>query len=289
MYVGPCSQCKERKLNYTDIEPMFNLCISVDGKTSRKPIPTSVLEVLPVEFVNSRIGKNSKFKDMGSQSAPHSGEEFLDSDTQSEVLLHNQQVPSSSPDFADNQTMPTRKKPPSLKQLNIARKRLRPQVIPTNADRLAESGASILSSVSLTSISSDKSPVLKDLSSETREIKEHIPEFPLWINRRRLPILRHPIQLIQHTSQPSMPQNPDTIKLSVADINTSLQADEPHRTRDLNAREENQDTTTSTIITTTVITTEQSPGTKHLYVGNLLCLLLFFFYLCSICFLCCSL
>ncbi|XP_040207220.1 seizure 6-like protein [Rana temporaria] len=238
----------------------------VDGKILKNPIPTSVLEMVPVELFSSKIGKEiSRLKHMGSQSAPHSGEELLDSETQSEVLLHKQQTPSSTPDFADNQTMPTRKKPPSLKQLNIARKRLRPQVIPTISERLVDTGSSLLSSASLSSISSDVSHVLKDLTSETREAKEHIPEFPLWINRRRHSgsIPRHPFQLAPYTAQPSTPHNQDSVKLSLGDLNTSLQADEPFRThyadRDLNAGEENQDTTTSTIITTTVITTEQSP------------------------------
>lgn len=263
---------------------MFNLCISVDGKILKNPIPTSALEMVPVELFSSKIGKEiSRLRHMGSQSAPHSGEELLDSETQSEVLLHKQQTPSSTPDFADNQTMPTRKKPPSLKQLNIARKRLRPQVIPTISERLVESGASQLSSASLSSISSDVSHVLKDLTSETREAKEQIPEFPLWINRRRHSgsIPRHPFQLAPYTAQPSTPHNQDSVKLSVGDMNTSLQADEPFRTHyadhDLNAGEENQDTTTSTIITTTVITTEQSPGIKHLYSGNRPCLLLYFY------------
>ncbi|KAM9330817.1 seizure 6-like protein [Gastrophryne carolinensis] len=233
-----------------------------DGNIKQSLIPTSSLEVLPVEFVNNRIGReNLQLKDIESQTAPHSGEEITDSETRSKVLMHKPhlQAPSSTPDYEDNQTMPTRKKPPSLKQLNIARKHLRLQVIPTVSERLVESSASILSSSSSLS-SLDKAPLLKDLSSETREIKEHIPEFPLWINRRRHggSIPGHPFHLMPYTSQPSMPQNQDSVKSSLPDINTSLQADEPFRTR-YTDNEESQDTTTSTIITTTVITTEHNP------------------------------
>ncbi|XP_075070555.1 seizure 6-like protein isoform X2 [Mixophyes fleayi] len=239
-----------------------------DGNIKQSPFPTSALELLPVELVSNRIGKEkSQLKDVGSQGVPHSGEELFDSDPEREALLHKEvfQAPSSTPDFADNQTLPTRKKPPSLKQLNIARKRLRPQVIPTVYEKLVETRASSsLSSSSSSSSLTDKAPVLKDISSEIREVKEHIPEFPLWINRRRHSgfIPQIPFQLAPYTSQPAHPRSPDSVKLSLPDINTSLQADEPFRTHytqnDLNA-EENQDTTTSTIITTTVITTEQSP------------------------------
>lgn len=235
----------------------------VDDNIKQSPIPTITLELLPVELVSNRIGKeNSHLKDTGSQSATHSGEELFDSDPEREGLLHREvsQAPSSPPDFADNQTLPTRKKPPSLKQLNIARKRLRPQVIPTVLERLVEPRPSVSSFSSL-----EKSPLLKDIPSGTREVKEPIPEFPLWINRRRHSgfIPQIPFQLMPYTAQPSNPHSLDSVKLSSPDINTSLQADEPYRTpyedNDMVA-DEGQDTTTSTIITTTVITTEQSPG-----------------------------
>ncbi|KAM4053591.1 seizure 6-like protein isoform 1-T3 [Anomaloglossus baeobatrachus] len=234
-----------------------------DDNIKQSPIPTITLELLPVELVSNRIGKeNSNLKDTGSQSAPHSGEELFDSDPEREGLFRREvsQAPSSTPDFTDNQTLPTRKKPPSLKQLNIARKRLRPQVMPTVSERLVELLPSVSSSSSLLS-SLEKSPILKDISSETRDVKEHIPEFPLWINRRRHTgfIPQIPFQFTPYTAQP---HNPDSVKLSSPDINTSLQADEPYRTHYVESdmvADESQDTTTSTIITTTVITTEQSP------------------------------
>ncbi|XP_069817427.1 seizure 6-like protein [Dendropsophus ebraccatus] len=234
-----------------------------DDNIKQSPIPTITLELLPVELVSNRIGKeHSNLKDTGSPSAPHSGEELFDSDPEKESLHHREvsQAPSSTPDFAENQTLPTRKKPPSLKQLNIARKRLRPKAIPTALERLVDPRPSVLSSLSFL----EKSPLLKDISSETREVKEHIPEFPLWINRRRHTafIPQIPFQLSPYTAQPSNPHSPDSVKLSPPDINTSMQADEPYRTHygdnDMVA-DESQDTTTSTIITTTVITTEQSP------------------------------
>ncbi|KAG8596873.1 hypothetical protein GDO81_002077 [Engystomops pustulosus] len=237
--------------------------VPYNDKIKQSPVPTITLELLPVELVSNRIGKeNAHLKDTGSQSAPHSGEELFDSDPEREGLLHKEasQAPSSTPDFAENQTLPTRKKPPSLKQLNIARKRLRPQAMPTVSERLVEARPSALSS-SLSFL--EKSPILKDISSETREIKEHIPEFPLWINRRRHTgfIPQIPFQLSPYTAQPSNPHIPDSVKLSSSDINTSAQADEPYRTHgdsDMVA-DESQDTTTSTIITTTVIMTEHNP------------------------------
>ncbi|XP_053555802.1 seizure 6-like protein [Bombina bombina] len=227
----------------------------------QKPLPTSSVESLPREIVNNRIGKeNSQIKETSSQNVPKSGEESLDPGSEKEVSPSNKDVseaPSTAPNFAGNQTLPTRKKPPSLKQLNIARKRLRPQVTPAVLERMLAVNASI---PPLT----ENVPVLKDLSAETREIKQNIPEFPLWINRRRhsSTIPQLPFQITSHTTQPSISPNSDSIKLSLSDINTSLQADEPVRTRltdnDLNGGEENQETTTSTIITTTVITTEQN-------------------------------
>ncbi|KAM4707595.1 seizure 6-like protein isoform 2-T2 [Discoglossus pictus] len=223
----------------------------------QKPIPTSSLELLPHELVNNKIGKdNSQVKEPASQNIPQSGEELLNSDPEKdESITHKDvsEVPSTVPNFAGNQTLPTRKKPPSLKELNTARKRLRPQATPPVFEKILGPSSSI-------SPVTEKFSVLKDILSETREAKQHIPEFPLWINRRRHSgtIPQFPFHLTPYTTPG--PNNPDNIKLSLPD--TSLQADEPARTHltdnDLTGTEENQETTTSTIITTTVITTDQN-------------------------------
>ncbi|XP_075425077.1 seizure 6-like protein isoform X2 [Ascaphus truei] len=227
-----------------------------------KPVPTNALELFSHELVNNRIGKETALvKDAASQHDPQSREGLYDSEAEKEPPLLHQEVsemPSTVPNFTGNQTLPTRKKPPSLKQLNTARKRLRPQATPAVFERLVEPSASFTPST-------EKVPSVKDFSAEIRAVKEPIPEFPLWINRRRHSgtIPQSPLQLSPYTSPPLVQHDPDSIKLSLPDINTSMQADEPYRTHfmdnDLNTGEKNPETTTSTIITTTVTTTEQSP------------------------------
>ncbi|KAE8634319.1 hypothetical protein XENTR_v10002266 [Xenopus tropicalis] len=229
-----------------------------DINITQKPSPTSPVELVPHELVNNKISKeNSQLKETASHSIPPS-RELLDPERQS-MLFHKEvsEVSSTAPNFSGTQTLPTRKKPPSLKQLNAARKRLRPYSTSLVSERLAETSGSF-------SIPTEKVQGVKDILSETREAREHIPEFSLWVNRRHSgTISQFPIQLTPYTSQPAVPHNSESLKLPSSDINTSLQADEPFRTRyadnDLNTGEENQETTTSTIITTTVITTDQSP------------------------------
>ncbi|KAG8440023.1 hypothetical protein GDO86_005989, partial [Hymenochirus boettgeri] len=203
------------------------------------------------------IGKeSSQLKDTGSQNvAP--GETFNSKKQAS--LFHKvvSELPSTAPNFSGTQTLPTRKKPPSLKQLNTARKRLRSHSIPVVSERLAEPSASF-------PISTEKIQEVKDILSESRVARDRIPEFSLWVNRRHSGTLsQFPIQMSPYTPQPSVSQNSDSRKLPFPDINTSMQADEPigirYMDNDLNAGEENQETTTSTIITTTVITTDQNP------------------------------
>uniref|UniRef100_A0A8C5LY90 Seizure 6-like protein n=1 Tax=Leptobrachium leishanense TaxID=445787 RepID=A0A8C5LY90_9ANUR len=223
-------------------------------------VSTSATEVLPRDLVNNRIGKeNSQPKETVSQSSPHSRQELSDYNSKKEVSVFQKEVsemPSTAPNFSGEQTLPTRKKPPSLKQLNTARKNIRPS-IPLISERPVDPIVSLFPST-------EKIPFLREVS-EIKEAKEPIPEFPLWINRRRHggTIPQIPFQLTPYTSFPSVSHSRDTAKLPVLEINNSMQADEPVRTRytdnDLNTGEENQETTTSTIITTTVITTEHSP------------------------------
>uniref|UniRef100_A0A673THN1 Seizure related 6 homolog like n=1 Tax=Suricata suricatta TaxID=37032 RepID=A0A673THN1_SURSU len=164
---------------------------------------------------------------------------------------------------ATKRALPSGKRLPSLKQVNSARKQLRPKA--TSVQRAlsqpAPSGPGLLSSAT------EKPRPPEDPQPAASE--------PLRLDGKAgaAPTTPAPLQISPFTSQPyvahTLPQKPDPGEPSVPDdpheappedASPMTFMDKGENELTGSASEESQETTTSTIITTTVITTEQAPA-----------------------------
>ncbi|XP_047618063.1 seizure 6-like protein [Phacochoerus africanus] len=188
------------------------------------------------------------------------------------TLLPLQEEPGSRHAF------PSRKKLPSLKQVNSARKQLRPKATSAAVQRAgsqpASPGLGLLSSATeKPRPQGDQDPVAS-AGEETRPLSLSSEE-PLWLERKEgsVPTTPAPLQIAPFTSQPlvahTLPQGPDPGEPAMAeeapdapheDASPMTLMDKGENELTGSASEESQETTTSTIITTTVITTEQAPA-----------------------------
>uniref|UniRef100_A0A9L0K944 Seizure related 6 homolog like n=1 Tax=Equus asinus TaxID=9793 RepID=A0A9L0K944_EQUAS len=173
---------------------------------------------------------------------------------------------------ATKQTFPPRKKLPSLQQVNLARKQLRPKA--TSAVALQRAGSQPASpGLGVLSSATEKPRPPGDpdpaTSEETRRPSE---EEPLWLDRKEGagPTTPAPLQISPFTAQPyvahTLPQRPapgepappeEAPEAPPEDASPMTLMDKGENDLTGSASEE---TTTSTIITTTVITTEQAPA-----------------------------
>ncbi|KAB0370038.1 hypothetical protein FD755_018000, partial [Muntiacus reevesi] len=174
---------------------------------------------------------------------------------------------------------PARKKPPSLKQVNSARKQLRPKATPAaatqrTASQPASPGPGLRSSAPGKPRPPGDQDPLASAGEETRPLSLSSEE-PLWLEREEgaVPTTPAPLQIAPFTSQPlvahTLPQSPDPGAPAVPeeapeappeDASPVTLMDKGETELTGSASEESQETTTSTIITTTVITTEQAPA-----------------------------
>lgn len=167
--------------------------------------------------------------------------------------------------------LPPKKKLPSLKQVNSARKQLRPKA--TSAATVQRAGSQPASQgLDLLSSSTEKPGPPGD--PDPIVASEEASEVPLWLDQREsaVPTTPAPLQISPFTSQPyvahTLPQRPEPgepgpdMAQEAPQEDTSPMAlmDKGENELTGSASEESQETTTSTIITTTVITTEQAPG-----------------------------
>ncbi|XP_031193280.1 seizure 6-like protein isoform X4 [Mastomys coucha] len=138
-------------------------------------------------------------------------------------------LPPALPDEANVQHTPAlRKGLPSLKQLNSARRQLRPLATPTTLQRLGS------------------------LASATTKARE--PGDP------EQPTAPAPLQIAPFTAlATTLPHSPQPAQ-APEDSNPGSPLDKGDNELTGSASEESQETTTSTIVTTTIITTEQAPA-----------------------------
>ena len=168
---------------------------------------------------------------------------------------------------ATKRALPSGKRLPSLKQVNSARKQLRPKATSAAAvqralSQPASSGPGLLSSAT-------------EKPRPPGDPEPAASEEPLWLDRKAGadPTTPAPLQISPFTSRPyvahTLPQKPDPGEPSVPDdpheappedASPMTLVDKGESELTGSASEESQETTTSTIITTTVITTEQAPG-----------------------------
>lgn len=140
-------------------------------------------------------------------------------------------LPPLFPDEASVQHTPSlRKALPSLKQLNSARRQLRPLATPTTLQRLGSPS-----------------------SATTKPREPGDPEQPTAPAPLQIAPFTALATTLPHSPQPA--QAPD-------DSSLSSPLDKGDNELTGSASEESQETTTSTIVTTTIITTEQAPGIR---------------------------
>lgn len=170
-----------------------------------------------------------------------------------------------------------RKELPLLKQVDAARRQLRPKAtseaaLPRATSQPAAPGPGLLSSrTEKPGPPRDPDPV----ASAGEETLRLPSEEPLWPDRKEdaVPTTPAPLQISPFTSQPyvlhTLPRRPDPGEPAVPeeaqeappeDSSLMTLMDKGENELTGSASEESQETTTSTIITTTVITTEQAPG-----------------------------
>uniref|UniRef100_A0A8C8TTB5 Seizure related 6 homolog like n=1 Tax=Peromyscus maniculatus bairdii TaxID=230844 RepID=A0A8C8TTB5_PERMB len=139
-------------------------------------------------------------------------------------------LPPALPDHASIQHAPAlRKGLPSLKQLNSARRQLRPQATPTPLQRLG--------------------------SPASATTKPHVPGDP------EEPTAPAPLQIVPFTTLvTTLPNSPEPAQAPDDSSAPGSPLDKGDNELTGSASEESQETTTSTIITTTIITTEQAPA-----------------------------
>ncbi|NXT81717.1 SE6L1 protein, partial [Zapornia atra] len=167
-------------------------------------------------------------------------------------------TPTAAPDTDAKQTFPVKKKPPTLKQVNTARKHPRPKPTLPGPPRAA-SPASPLGSRLPTTPQEPHTPA----EAVAGDTEQSPPELP-WGGRATTsqPVL----QISPSTLPPVVPrpgpgstgdasEAPTAAPTSVTVNQTNGVESEVHGS----VSEESQETTTSTIITTTVITTEPTP------------------------------
>lgn len=171
------------------------------------------------------------------------------------VQSHALPAPTTAPNAAVEQTFPVKKKPPTPKHPNAARKHPRPKAAPPGSSRAA----------------SPASPMRPGLPTASQELRaaaaggdtEQSPTELPWGGRATTS--RPVLQISPSTLPPTAPWHltdstgdagsaPTVAPTGDAGNQTSSAETEVHMA------EESQETTTSTIITTTVITTEPTPS-----------------------------
>lgn len=237
--------------------------------TDEEPTPSIPYELLSDELTNSRLDKiETEHTDTTTQNLSQLKEDFLEFETEKnppEAHLEVSQIPTLVPTASELGS--ANKKPPSLRQVNTARKLLRPKTISTILPKA--STFPTLPSFSSPTFTEDPEE-MGDVLNESGEQKQELPDQPAWLSSRGYskPITQAPFQLSPFTPQPSNAPTfqdiPDIVRQTLPDINVPLRVDgnvinNGERDLHFSMREDNQDTTTSTIITTTVITTDQTP------------------------------
>lgn len=177
-------------------------------------------------------------------------------------------MPTATPDADAKQTFPVKKKPPTLKQVNMARKHPRPKPTLPGPPRAASPASPLGSRLP---IASQEPRTPAEVVAGAGDAEQSPPELP-WGGRATTS--RPTLQISPSTLPPAIPRPfPDSTgdageAPTVAPASTAInRTDGAEREVHGSASEESQETTTSTIITTTVITTEPTPGKLRLLHG----------------------
>ncbi|XP_049662340.1 seizure 6-like protein isoform X1 [Accipiter gentilis] len=247
-----------------------------DSGSGAALVPASPDPLAADELVDKTVGRAGELRHaMGSASggrelghstalnllpAAEDGAEPAAEETTLLVRTHILPTPTAAPDADAKQTFPVKKKPPTLKQVNTARKHPRPKPTLPGPPRAASSASPLGSGLP---IASQEPRAPAEAATRSGDAEQSPPELPWggWATTS------HPtLQISPSTLPPVVPRPfPDstgdageapTVAPAGATINwTNGMEREVHGS----TSEDSQETTTSTIITTTVITTEPTP------------------------------
>jgi len=177
------------------------------------------------------------------------------------VQSHVLPTPTAAPDADAKQTFPVKKKPPTLKHVNTARKHPRPKPTLPGPPR----GASPASPLGFGLPTASQQPRARaEAAAGVGDTERSPPELP-WGGQ---PTTSHPaLQISPSTLPPPVPRSFPAGAGDAGEAPTASPAGTAiHWTNGVesevhgSASEESQETTTSTIVTTTVTTTEPTPG-----------------------------
>uniref|UniRef100_A0A8C8ZQA1 Seizure 6-like protein n=1 Tax=Prolemur simus TaxID=1328070 RepID=A0A8C8ZQA1_PROSS len=216
---------------------------------------------------SSGLGRDSPGETVAT-APPHptqSGEELGEPELEGTAPSARHDAPALSPllpaEASTQHTLSPRKKPPSPKQVNSARKQLRPKATSaaTAVQMAGSQPAPSPSGLGLLPAATGKPrpPGDPDPVVASREASE----VPVWPEQKEgaVPTTPAPLQISPFTSQPyvarTLPQEAPPEDASAVTL-----PDKGENELTGSASEESQETATSTIITTTVITTEQAPA-----------------------------
>lgn len=180
------------------------------------------------------------------------------------VRSHVLPTPTAAPNADAKQTFPVKKKPPTLKQVNTARKHARPKPTPPGPPRAAPPTSPLGSGLPA---ASQEPHAPAGAVAGVGDAEQSTPELP-WGGQATT---SHPVLQISPSTLPpvapwSFPGGAGDAGEAPTSAPTSAAANQTSGTGSEvpgSASEESQETTTSTIITTTVITTEPTPGKRR--------------------------
>uniref|UniRef100_A0A8D0F0M2 Seizure related 6 homolog like n=1 Tax=Strix occidentalis caurina TaxID=311401 RepID=A0A8D0F0M2_STROC len=243
--------------------PLFPIFVFADSRSGAALVPTSPDPLAADELVDKTVGGAGELGHTTALNLLPGAEDSTEPAVEETTLLvrsHVPPTPTAAPNTDAKQTFPVKKKPPTLKQVNTARKHPRPKPTPAGLP-WAASMASPLGSRLPTTSQEPRTPA--EAAARVGDVEQSPPELP-WGGRATT---SHPaLQISPSTLPPVVPRPfPDSTgdasdAPTAAPTGTAVSwTNSAEREVYSSESEESQETTTSTIVTTTITTTEPTP------------------------------
>uniref|UniRef100_A0A8D0F156 Seizure related 6 homolog like n=1 Tax=Strix occidentalis caurina TaxID=311401 RepID=A0A8D0F156_STROC len=224
--------------------PLFPIFVFADSRSGAALVPTSPDPLAADELVDKTVGGAGELGHTTALNLLPGAEDSTEPAVEETTLLvrsHVPPTPTAAPNTDAKQTFPVKKKPPTLKQVNTARKHPRPK-LPTTSQE-------------------PRTPA--EAAARVGDVEQSPPELP-WGGRATT---SHPaLQISPSTLPPVVPRPfPDSTgdasdAPTAAPTGTAVSwTNSAEREVYSSESEESQETTTSTIVTTTITTTEPTP------------------------------
>ncbi|XP_026715793.1 LOW QUALITY PROTEIN: seizure 6-like protein [Athene cunicularia] len=242
--------------------PTFPHFLFADSGSGAALVPASPDPLTADELVDKTVGGAGELGHATALNLLPATEEGTEPAAETTLLVrsHIPPTPTTAPNADAKQTFPVKKKPPTLKQVNTARKHPRPKPTQAGPPRAA-SPASPLGSGLPTASQELRTPA--EAAAGVGDVEQSPPELP-WGSQATT---SHPVlQISPSTLPPAAPRPfPDSLgdaadAPTVAPTGAAVsRTNGAEREVYSSESEESQETTTSTIVTTTITTTEPTP------------------------------